>query len=100
MPTVTRAEYAELVGAAFADYAAASRPQATQRAKEFAERCGDDDDIDLAAALGPDAVRALCARGERTRASIPALCTVALKVLGAAPQGDDGVRAAVSSRRP
>jgi hypothetical protein len=94
MPTVTRAEYAELVGAAFADYAAASLPQATQRAMEFAERCGDGD-VDLAVSLGPDAVRALCERGGRTRGSIPAFCTTALKVLGAAQQ-DDGVRAAVA----
>ena len=90
---ITRAEYAELVRTAFADYAAASLPQTTQRAMEFVE--GGDDDVDIAAALGPDAVERLCERGGRTRGSIPAFCTTALKVLGAAPQ-DDGVRAAIA----
>jgi hypothetical protein len=93
MPTVTRAEFAELVRTAFADYAVASLPQTTQRAMEFVERCGDD--VDLAVALGPEAVEQLCGRGGRTRGSIPAFCTTALKVLGAAPQ-DDGVRAAIA----
>jgi hypothetical protein len=60
---------------------------------EFADGCGDD--IDLAAALGPEAVEQLCERGGRTRGSIPALCTVALKVIGAAQQ-DDGIRAAIT----
>ena len=45
MPIVTRAEYAELVRTAFADYAAASLPQTTQRAMEFAEGRGDVDVI-------------------------------------------------------
>ena len=93
MHTITRAEYADLVARAFADYAAASLPQTTQRAMEFVE--GGDDDIDLSAALGPEAVEQLCERGKRTRGSIPALCTTALKILGAAPQ-DDGVRAAIA----
>jgi len=92
MPTITRAEFTELVRTAFADYAAASLPQTTLRAMEFAEG---EANVDLAAALGPEAVEQLCERGGRTRGSIPAFCTTALKVLGAAPQ-DDGVRAAIA----
>ena len=51
MPTVTRAEFAELVRTAFADYAVASLPQTTQRAMEFVERCGPKHNSDCDARL-------------------------------------------------